>query len=187
MTEKVATTKGSILKSLLKFVETDLTPSQKEQALAALTPEERTIATERVLPSTHVPESLLNRLTASAAAAKGEDLDAFGIRAGRAELADAIGLYRFLFIVLTPNALLKKASSTWSSVHDTGAMTVENQTPTSARICLRGFPSERAHCARLTGWFVGLSEMAGAKDVRIDHTVCLTCGGTECAWDLKWS
>ena len=183
----MATTKGSILKSLLKFVEKDLTSSQKEQALAALTEEERAIATARLLPSTHVPESLLNHLTDAAAAVKGEDLDTFGIRAGKAELADAVGLYRFLFIVLTPSALLKKASSTWSSVHDTGTMTVENQAPNSARICLRNFPSERAHCARLTGWFVGLSEMAGAKDVRIDHAVCLTRGGTECAWDLGWT
>jgi hypothetical protein len=184
--DSVATTKGNILKSLLKFIESDLTPDQFAKTLAGLSDEQRALATSRVLPSAHVPEVLLNRLTELAAAAKGEELDSFGQRAGKAEVADAVGLYRFLVVVLTPNALLSKASISWSSVHNTGKMSVENQTPTSARIRLTGFASERSHCARLTGWFVRLSEMTGAKDVRILHDECITRGSKDCSWGLLW-
>jgi hypothetical protein len=182
----IATTKGSILKPLLKFVESDLRPEQYGRALASLSPEDRDLLATRVLPSTHVPESLLNRLTEAAANAKGEDLETFARRAGKAEVADAVGLYRFLVAVLTPNSLLSKASNTWSSVHNTGAMSVESQTPGSARIRLHGFASVPAHCARLTGWFVRLSEMTNAKDVRILHHECITRGDGDCVWDLSW-
>jgi len=184
--EKVATTKGAILKSLLKFVESDLTPEQYRQAISSLPPDDQATIAARVLASAHVPETLLNRLTEVAAKAKGEELESFGRRAGMAEVADAVGLYRFLIVVLTPNALLSKASNTWSSVHNTGQMLVEDQTPTSARIRLRNFASEPSHCARLTGWFVRLSEMTGAKDVRITHDQCVTRGASDCSWDLRW-
>jgi uncharacterized protein (TIGR02265 family) len=184
---EVATTKGTILKSLLKFIKADLTPEQYETAIAELPADDRAMVAGRVLPSAHVPETLLNRLTDAAAKVKGESLESFGRRAGMAEVADSVGLYRFLVIVLTPNALLAKASNTWSSVHNTGKMLVENQTPGSARIRLRDFASEPAHCARLTGWFVRLSEMTGAKNVRITHDECLTRGARDCSWDLQWS
>jgi uncharacterized protein (TIGR02265 family) len=183
---EVATTKGTILNSLLKFIKADLTPEQYEAAIAQLPPDDRAMLATRVLPSSHVPETLLNHLTDVAAKAKNEPLETFGRRAGMAEVADAVGLYRFLVVVLTPNALLSKASNAWSSVHNTGKMLVEDQTANSARIRLRDFASEPAHCARLTGWFVRLSEMTGAKNVRITHDECLTRGARDCSWDLSW-
>ncbi len=184
---ELATTKGTILNSLLKFIKSDLTPEQYAKAVSELPADDQAMLATRVLPSAHVSETLLNRLTEVAARAKGEELQAFGRRAGMAEVADAVGLYRFLVVVLTPNALLSKASNTWSSVHNTGKMLVENQTSNSARIRLRDFASEPAHCARLTGWFVRLSEMTGAKDVRITHDECLTRGAADCSWDMRWT
>jgi uncharacterized protein (TIGR02265 family) len=186
MTE-LATTKGTILNSLLKFIKNDLTPEQYARVLSELPGEDQAMLATRVLPSAHVPETLLNHITEVSARVKGEELQAFGRRAGMAEVADAVGLYRFLVVVLTPNSLLSKASNTWSSVHNTGQMVVENQTSNSARIRLRDFASEPAHCARLTGWFVRLSEMTGAKDVRITHDECLTRGGSDCSWELRWA
>jgi hypothetical protein len=110
MPDSEATTKGAILRSLLKFIEKDLSPEQRSRALAALSTEDRALAEQHsILATQKVPEFMLNRLTVEAARAKGEALDTFGRRAGRAELADAVGVYRFLTIVLTPAALLHKA------------------------------------------------------------------------------
>lgn len=181
------TTKGSILRSLLKFLESDLTPAQREQALAALPADDRELVSRRAILSTEkVSEFTLNHLTVTAAAAKGEPLDRFGRRAGAAELKDALGIYRFLTSVLTPTAVLRKASTMWSTIHSHGAMTVEEVTEDSARIRLSGFPSEEAHCARLTGWMEGLGDMTGVKRVAVDHDVCLTRGGADCQWQLRW-
>jgi hypothetical protein len=188
MSDADATTKGAILRSLLKFIDSDLTPAQREAAIGALPAADREVASRKaILASEKVSEFTLNRLTVEAAKAKGESLDRFGRRAGAAELRDALGVYRFFTIVLTPTALLKKASSLWSTVHSHGAMSVENVTDNSARIRLAMFPSEEAHCARLTGWIEGLGDMTGVRIVHVNHDVCLTRGGVDCQWALEWT
>ncbi|SRR5258708_6199396 len=187
MPESVATTKGTILRSLLKFIGKDLTPEQRANAIAALPEADRQVVEQpSILATQKIPELTLNRLTEAAAAAKGEALDSFGNRAGRAELSDAVGVYRFLTIVLTPAALLHKASSLWSTVHSHGQLLIENETAGSARIRLTDFPSEEAHCARLTGWFEGAGVMTGAKNARINHDVCMVRGASDCQWQLTW-
>src|ERR1700682_6319565 len=177
MTTPEPTTKGTILRSLLKFVKEDLSPEQLTQAMASLPDADRLIVQKTILASDKISEFMLNRLTACAATAKGEALDAFGRRAGRAEIADAVGVYRFLTVVLTPAALLHKASSLWSTVHSHGELLVENESAGSARIRLLAFPSEEAHCARLTGWFEGAALMTRSKNPRVVHGVCVTRGG----------
>ena len=173
------TTKGTILRSLLKFVQHDLTDAQRTSAIASLPAADRQLIEGKILASDKVSEFALNRLTVAAAKAKGENLDAFGRRAGRAELADAVGVYRFLTVLLTPKALLHKASALWSTVHSHGQLLVEKETSNSAVVRLVGFPSEEAHCARLTGWFEGAGELTGAKKVSVLHAVCMTRGGAE--------
>ena len=181
------TTKGSILRSLLKFVDGDLSAAQRTDAIASLPEEDRRIiARGKILASDKISEFTLNRITVAAANARGEELDAFGRRAGRAELADAVGVYRFFTILLTPKALLHKASALWSTVHSHGRLLVENETSNSATVRLVEFPSEEAHCARLTGWFEGAGEMTGAKNIAVSHPVCVARGGDECRWELAW-
>jgi predicted hydrocarbon binding protein len=181
------TTKGTILRSLIKFVERDLSASQQAAARAALSPADRELIEQpAVLASQKVSEFTLNHLTAEAAKAKSEDLESFGRRAGRAELADAVGVYRFLTIVLTPTALLHKASSLWSTVHSHGRLIVENEAPGAATIRLVDFPSEPAHCARMAGWFEGAAEMTRVKPYEVVHDQCLVRGDGECRWQLSW-
>lgn len=187
MPENDPTTKGAILRSLLKFVDKDLSESQRADALAALPAgDQELLGRGRILASDKISEFVLNRLTIAAANARGESLDAFGRRAGRAELADAVGVYRFLTVLLTPKALLHKASALWSTVHSHGRMVIENETANSAMVRLIDFPSEEAHCARLTGWFEGAGDMTGAKNIAVSHAICMTRGGDECQWQLSW-
>jgi hypothetical protein len=182
-----ATTKGTILRSLLKFVMGDLSPEQYDRALAALSPSDRQIVEQGSILSTQkISEFTLNRLTVEAARAKGESLESFGRRAGRAEMADAVGVYRFLTFVLTPTALLRKASTLWSAVHSHGQLIVEDESKNSARVRLTGFPSEEAHCARLSGWFERAGEMTGARNAKATHDVCMVRGAAECQWQLTW-
>lgn len=187
MSETVPTTKGTILRSLLKFVEKDLSAEQRARAYAALPAIDRQLLEQpSILASEKVSEFTLNRLTVEAARAKGEPLESFGRRAGRAELADAVGIYRFFVIVLTPTALLRKASTLWATVHSHGSLVVENETPRSAHMRLSNFPSEAAHCARLSGWFEGAGEITGVKEIRVVHDVCMMHGGADCQWQLSW-
>lgn len=182
----IATSKGTILKSLVKFLEQELTREQFEAAVATLPPEDAALVRGKVLPSLSVPEAMLNRLTEAGAKAKGEDLDKFGMRAGLTELADSVGMYRVFLMALSPPSLISKVSTFWSSIHNTGKLVILDQSSTHVRFQLKDFPSERAHCARLTGWCQGLAEMTKVKNVRIKHDVCMTRGAAHCEWDLRW-
>ena len=182
-----ATTKGAILRSLLKFVENDLTSEQWREVKLTMPADDRPLLDVRsVLASQKVSEFVLNRLTAVAAEVKGESLDSFGRRAGKAELSDAVGIYRILTMVLTPTALLKKASTLWATVHSHGKLTVDKDLPGEAVVSLRDYPSEAAHCARLTGWFEGAGDMTKAKDAKVVHDLCMTRGDERCRWQLSW-
>ncbi|MEO8036445.1 MAG: hypothetical protein ABI837_18555 [Acidobacteriota bacterium] len=183
-----ATTKGAILRGLLKFLQSDLTSEQYEHAVAALPSADQAVVRQRsILPSQKVSEFILNRLTVEAAKVKGENIDKFGRRAGAAELRESVGIYRFITFVLTPPALLKKASTIWSTVHSHGALTVVEQTENSARVRLTDFPSEEANCSRITGWMEGLGTMTGVRNTLAVHDLCMTRGAKACEWLVSWT
>ncbi len=187
MNNDIPSSKGSILRSLLHFVSSELSDEQFARVLDSLPPDDVHTLKGNVLSTDRIPEATLNRLTVAAARESGEDLDSFAIRAGRAELKDSLKIYRFLLSVMTPQGLLSRASAMWSTVHDRGTLTVVEQSSQGAKMQLSGFPSERAHCSRLTGWFQGLAELSSVKHPRTEHTRCISkVGGDVCEWTLHW-
>lgn len=183
-----ATTKGAVLKALRQFVETDLTPAQYAQAVAALPEADQAILRQpSILPSMKIPESVLNRLTVEAARVKGEQLDRFGRRAGAAELRASVGIYRFITFILTPAAMLKKAATIWSTIHSHGVLSVVEQSEGSARVRLTDFPSEEANCSRITGWMEGLGALTGVQNTKVFHGLCMTRHDPACEWLVTWN
>jgi predicted hydrocarbon binding protein len=186
--DESVTVKGSPVRSLQKFIDSQLTPEQREIVFAKLPPEYQSRFRGPVLATETIPVHILNRFTEEAAKAKGETVDAFARRAGREGASDAVkGIYRFFALVLTPPALLSKAGQMWSSLYNRGELKVEDQTANSARIKLLNFPSESAGCARITGWMERMAEMTGAKNVTVQQTQCFTKGAPNCEWVVKWS
>lgn len=186
--DESVTVKGSPVRSLQKFVEAELTAEQRETVLRSLPPEYGNRLRGPVLPTETIPVAILNRMTEEAAKLKGEPVEAFARRAGREAAADAVkGIYRFFALVLTPTALLSKASQMWASLYNRGDMRVENQTDRGATIKLIDFPSEVPGCARITGWIERMAEMTGVKNVRIQQTQCYAKGAPHCEWSITWS
>ena len=182
-----ATTKGAVLRALLKFVESDLTPDQFTRALEALPEADQVIIRQpSILPSLKVSEFVLNRLTVEAARAKGEELESFARRAGEAELKASVGIYRFFTFVLTPAAIVKKAATIWSTIHSHGTLSVMESDRNRARVRLSDYPSEESHCARLTGWMEGLGLMTGVRNTKVVHGLCMTRGDRDCEWLVTW-
>lgn len=182
------TVKGSPVRSLQKFVEAQLTPEQRDIVLRALPAEYGARMRGPVLPTETIPVTILNQMTEEAAKLKGEPLDAFARRAGREAAGDAVkGIYRFFALVLTPTALLSKASQMWTSLYNRGVLKVENETDRGATIKLLDFPSEAAGCGRVTGWIERMAELTGVNDVRIQQTQCYSKGAPNCEWSITWS
>jgi len=188
MPDETVTVKGSPVRSLQKFIDAELTTAQRDAALAALPNDYGQRLRGPVLATEMIPVTVLNRFTEEAAKAKGEPLEQFAKRAGREAAADAIkGIYRFFALILTPAALLSKASQMWSSLYNRGEMKIENQTDRGATIKLLNFPSELPGCSRITGWIERLTELTGAKDVKVQQTQCFTKGAPHCEWTVRWS
>jgi uncharacterized protein (TIGR02265 family) len=182
------TVKGSPVRSLQKFVEAELTAEQRETLFRALPDEFAKRLRGTVLPTETIPTRALNQMTAEAARIKGEPVESFARRAGREAASDAIrGIYRFFALVLTPAALLSKASTMWSTLYNRGQLSVSEQTTNSATIILKDFPAELPGCARITGWIERLAEMSGAKNVNVQPSKCVAKGDAECEWKVTWA
>ena len=188
MVDDSVTVKGSPVRSLQKFIDSELTPGQRESLFSVLPAEYGTRFRSPVLATETVPVHMLNRFTEEAAKLKGETVDAFARRAGREAAGEAVkGIYRFFALVMTPPALLSKAGHMWSSLYNRGELRVEEQTDKSARIRLHNFPSEAAGCARVTGWIERMAELTGVKNISVQQTHCYAKGAPSCEWNLKWS
>lgn len=182
------TVRGSPVRSLQKFIDSDLTPEQREVVLRSIPDEFAKRLRGPILPTETIQVHLLNQLTETAARAKGEPLDQFARRAGREAASDAIrGIYRFFALVLTPAALLSKASQMWKALYNRGDLRVTEQTDHGATVQLLDFPSEIAGCSRVTGWIEHMAELTGVKGVRIQQTQCYAKGAPHCEWSITWS
>ena len=185
--DQSVTVKGSPVRSLQKFIEAELTAPQREALFAALPPDFTRLKSP-VLATETIPVYMLNRVTAEAAKVKGEPVEQFARRAGREAASDAVkGIYRFFAMILTPPALMGKASQMWSSLYNRGEMKVENQTDHGATIRIVDFPSEAAGCARITGWIERMAELTGVKNIAVQQTQCYTKGAACCEWIVKWT
>lgn len=187
MVDESVTVKGSPVRSLQKFIDSELDAAQRDAVFSALPPEYATRFRSPILATETIPVHMLNRFTEEAAKAKGEPLETFGRRAGREGAGDAVkGIYRFFALVMTPPAILGKAGQMWKSLYNRGEVQVADQTAHSARIRLADFPSEPAMCARFTGWMEKMAELTGAKEVRVKKTQCFAQGAACCEWQLYW-
>src|SRR5260221_2611101 len=140
--DQSVTVKGPQFRSLQKFIDAELTPPQREALFTGLPPDFARLKSP-VLATETIPIFMLNRLTEEAAKVKGESLDQFARRAGREAASDAVkGIYRFFAMILTPPALMGKASQMWSSLYNRGEMKITNQTDHGATIRIVDFPSE---------------------------------------------
>lgn len=185
--DESVTVKGSPVRSLQKFIDSELTPDQRETVYRQLPADYAKRFRSPILATETVPVHMLNQLTEVAAMVKGERLEEFARRAGREGASDAVkGIYRFFALVLTPPALLSKASQMWSTLYSRGDLRVDEQTNASARLRLLNFPTETANCLRITGWLERMAEMTGAKKVEVRHTQCYAKGAPHCEWILKW-
>lgn len=186
--DESVTVKGSPVRSLQKFLGEQLTAEQRETVLRALPPDFANRLRGPILATETIPVHALNQLTEEAARAKGEPLESFARRAGREGASDAVrGIYRFFALVLTPAALLGKASQMWSSLYNRGELKVAEQSDHGAIIRLTDFPSEPALCARLAGWLERLAEMTGVRDIQVLQTKCVANGDAECEWRMTWA
>ena len=181
--------KGTPLRSFLAFIDTELSPEQREQVFAKVPGDAAArMKSKQVLATEFVPVSLLNQITEEAARVKGEPVEQFARRAGRFGAREAVNtVMRFLLRVFTPDSLIQKGASVWKSVYDRGQLEAIREEGTRARVILRDFPSEPAGCARVTGWIEEMTAMTNVSNISVRQVKCFAKGAPACEWEITWT
>jgi hypothetical protein len=100
---------------------------------------------------------------------------------------DVTRIHRLLFRFANPGFILEKATEIWGRFYETGTWTVERPSQSTAVATLRDFEIVDApYCTFLTGYFVRLFELVGAKDVRVVHRQCRARGDDACRFEGSW-
>lgn len=187
MPDQTVTVKGSPIRSLLTFIDNELTEPERDELHARLPREVAARFSGPILATGTIPVFLLNQLTIEAANVKGEPPKQFARRAGRAAASEAFnGVYRVFALVLTPDKLLGKAARIWGSLYNRGELVIERKNDRTAHIKLMNFPSEEVGCARITGWIERMTELTGVRNPRVVQTRCFSKGAPACEWDITW-
>ena len=101
---------------------------------------------------------------------------------------DLHGIYRMFLRFASPGYVLEKGMAYWSRFQSTGEWSVDRASSTRAMAVLRGFSTaDAAVCHYLAAYMTRMMELAGARDVRVEHVRCRARGEADCAFDGAWS
>lgn len=179
--------KGTIIVQPIKFIR-----SKKEEGYPLVPDSLQHYLSERILPTSWHPETDHYELLKVSAAlyagpTRGKDPAVWEeiARITAPSLLD--GTYRSLVRKGDPARTLASFTSLWGLQHDSGRVVVKQLGESSARIELHDYGlASDLMCASIRGSMVGLLEVAGARNVEMEHTQCRSHGDAVCAWEVRW-
>jgi hypothetical protein len=160
----------------------------KDAARKHLPPALHHYLSERVLAATWYPGEDLIPLVRAIARIENIPDAVYFERAGRfGALGHAHGIYKHL-AEGDRESLTRRALVLWSSLHDTGTMEMQVESPGKVRVALRNFglPS-REFCLLTGGYIAATFESAGCKGVRHEKQSCAIDGAPACTWLVSWT
>ena len=143
---------------------------------------------ERILVSSWYPEEdLLEILRTLAKLLPAAGTDVFEFMGRVSARSDLGGVYASLLRQGDPATTLRRTAVTWKHYHDTGKEEVIESSDGHAVIEISGFDSpSREICSTVKGWIYELVELAGGKDIRVDHPQCVPEGASSCRFKATW-
>jgi hypothetical protein len=88
--------------------------------------------------------------------------------------------------LVSPDFVLRRASSVWSRFNDEGSLQLQELRDDGMLMELLGMPPFRVFCAVLTGWSAEGVAALGAKNPTSDHVECRARGDLRCVWHVRW-
>ena len=87
----------------------------------------------------------------------------------------------------SPEFIIGRAACVFSSYYDTGELRILETGPGRCLAELVGFEGGAPQfCARMFGWMQRTLELAGARNLRPRHDVCVHRGGAVCRFEGDW-
>ena len=181
--------KGSAYLSTLAFIDTRFGSAAKERVLARLTPEDRAVLGQLMLPIQWYPLAPFPRLLRAMDAEVGRgDLSLVTERGTWAAVQDMRTVHRVLLKLVTPQWVIDKGMKLWPNFHTSGRWEAKRLGDRGARASLHDLGVvDEAMCATLKGWILGLLQLAGIKRATVEHVDCRARGDQTCVFLVGWT
>lgn len=180
--------KGTIMAEVVKYLR-----SRREAARAALPPRLSRYLDTRILASSWYPEAdylELMRVIAGLIPERylEDGLSAFEVAGRNTSTSYVEGAYKTLVRKGDPLRTLSNFQALWRLRHDTGSIEVERTGERAARIELHDYALVAPEaCAVIQGSFWGFLRHSGARDPKLEHSLCRARGDAHCEWHVEWA
>jgi len=172
--------KGSAVLAAVKLLRS------RRDAAAALVPQglHRYLDERIVVGAWYPEEDLIGLFNACAPLVPAPHDQAFEVMGALAAGTHLEGVYSDLLF----RGALSRARSLWRTQHDSGALSITKETPTSATYELVGWEhSSPQYCRVLGGYFAELHRLSGAVRPEFSHPTCRSLGASHCVWVVRWA
>jgi hypothetical protein len=83
---------------------------------------------------------------------------------------------------------MKLSSLMWNQYHSAGKMACTELDESGGKVLVTDFnPIQKSFCYDLAGWIERTMELAGKKNVTIEHPQCLLDGHPACVYEGRWT
>ena len=183
----MAQVKGTAVVASVRYVSERFGASALAAVLKGLPDEDRRILEGGVLASSWYPVPLFLRFMQEAEKQLGAKEPDLVRRMGRASADYGVKtVYKIFFKVGSPAFIIGRAARVFGSYYDTGKLTVVDTSSGGAVLDLEGFEGAPQFCERIRGWMERTVELAGAKNLRAEHTLCVHRGDALCRFEGTW-
>ncbi|HUN55152.1 MAG TPA: 4-vinyl reductase [Smithella sp.] len=184
--------KGSNFNSILKYVKEKYGPDAPDKAIKQLLPEDQRLFENAIYDGAWLPERVYSELSCSIDKVFGNGDHALSFTIGHYNALNCVPKLYALFVRNgSPEFSLKSASNFWRQTHNSGNLVIQEVTPNSTTIYLKDFyhgsHNNPAFCHGLRGYFAGVLELSGAKNVRIFEEQCGALGASHCVFKGTWT
>jgi len=183
----LARVKGTAVQSSLRYVREKFGEAPLARILKAL-PEADRRPLESVLASVWYDVALFLRFMVEAERQLGSQEPDLVRNMGRASCDYGLTtVYKIFFKIGSPEFIIGRGARVFSSYYDTGELVIAESGPGHCVAELRAFEGGAPQfCERIYGWMQRTLELAGAKNLRPKHQVCVHRGGPVCRFEGDW-
>lgn len=180
-------TRGITAKVLREFILQEHGEEGLERLVEQLPPEQRKhLNSPYTLQWTEIEFSV--GVIEAIARAFGRNPQEIARQVGAFSAGNTIGtFYRFLLSTAAPATIVEKFPSLWKTYSNTGEVAECQVEGNRGALVLTGFTDAGLSCHTLCGFVQKALEMAGARNVQVNHTECAAHGGAKCRFQMTWS
>lgn len=183
----MAKVKGTAVVASIRYVTERFGDEALRRILRFLPDDDRQTLEAGVLASSWYPMSLFLRFMQEAEQQLSSQEPDLIRRMGAASAEYGIrGVYKIFFKIGSPEFIIGRAARVFGSYYDTGRIEVVESGPGRAVLDLAGFEGAPQFCQRIIGWMEKTVQMAGARNLRSRHAVCVHRGDAVCRFEGDW-